>query len=418
MSWMRKLSAIFLKIVKGRAIMSEDLVGLELDDFYTVEKEIKYSKHEKTQLVRRDDDYYIRKYSYYKGSSKTFWALYSDTHSDYLPKLYNWYVVGDELAVVLEHVEGISLEAYVQKQGPLEEEEALGIALNIAEALDALHTQAALPLIHRDVNPSNIIVTPHKTSVLIDMGIARVFKEEQAHDTEILGTVGYAAPEQFGYQQSSPKSDIYSLAAVILFMLSGKRPNQHAVSELESYNLSMQLKSVLRRALDFNPEYRQTSAKIFKSELEGCLSPKTVPSYPLITNVPSPSVPKPQEQYVPKVVAWLKERPLAYKVYKSVQVVAFLVLVLFIFFYIGEVQKSLSIKPTILGISDASMTTFVAFFFFVAPLILLFNLFNIWSLPFLREHTVLKLFLGYIVFFFFAGIIQTILMSLAGTLIQ
>ena len=396
MSWMRKLSAIFLKIVKGRAIMSEDLVGLELDDFYTVEKETKYSKHEKTQLVRRDDDYYIRKYSYYKGSSKTFWALYSDTNSDYLPKLYNWYVVGDELA---EHVEGISLEAYVQKQGPLEEEEAIGIALNIAEALDALHTQAALPLIHRDVNPSNIIVTPHKTSVLIDMGIARVFKEEQAHDTEILGTVGYAAPEQFGYQQSSPKSDIYSLAAVILFMLSGKRPNQHAVSELESYNLSMQLKSVLRRALDFNPEYRQASAKIFKSELEGCLSPKIAPSYPLITNVPSPSVPKPQEQYVPKVVAWLKERPLAYKVYKSVQVVAFLVFLIFSLFFVETLIKAANTEPFAQAVYEVWMTCIVFIFMFILPLILLFNLFNVWSIPYFRKDSISRIIGLYIVFF-------------------
>ena len=137
-----------------------------------------------------------------------------------LPQIYE--VCSDEsgLIVLEEYVDGISL--LEEMNGcPLSMHRACHVAFQICEALNSLH---ALGVIHRDIKPSNIILRPDDTAVLIDLSIARMISDRQDHDTQNLGTIGYAAPEQFGLSQSGQATDISALGVLLHVMLTGAHP--------------------------------------------------------------------------------------------------------------------------------------------------------------------------------------------------
>src|SRR5205807_6621447 len=90
--------------------------------------------------------------------------------------------------------------------------------------LHYLHTQQPA-IIFRDLKPANIMQTTDGHLYLIDFGIARHFKPGQTKDTAAYGSMGYAAPEQYGRAQTTPRSDIYSLGAVLYQLLSGHDPS-------------------------------------------------------------------------------------------------------------------------------------------------------------------------------------------------
>jgi serine/threonine protein kinase len=90
--------------------------------------------------------------------------------------------------------------------------------------LDYLHSQQP-PIVFRDLKPANIMRTPTGQLYLIDFGTARYFKPGQAKDTVALGSLGYAAPEQYGTAQTTPRADIYSLGAVLHQLLTTRDPS-------------------------------------------------------------------------------------------------------------------------------------------------------------------------------------------------
>lgn len=137
-----------------------------------------------------------------------------------LPQIYE--VCSDEsgLIVLEEYVEGVSLLEEMDSR-PLGRRRACRVAFQVCEALNSLH---ALGVIHRDIKPSNIILRPDGTAVLIDLSIARLISDRQDHDTQNLGTIGYAALEQFGLSQSGQTTDIYALGVLLNVMLTGAHP--------------------------------------------------------------------------------------------------------------------------------------------------------------------------------------------------
>ncbi|MBR5243417.1 MAG: serine/threonine protein kinase, partial [Thermoguttaceae bacterium] len=128
--------------------------------------------------------------------------------------------------IAFEYVYGVNLRDYVRERGVLELDEAIGYVL---QAADALAHAAAHGVTHRDVKPSNIIVTPQKRAKLIDMGLARLLKSDLADDlTEsgvTLGTFDYISPEQArDPRDADVRSDIYSLGCTFYYMLVGTPP--------------------------------------------------------------------------------------------------------------------------------------------------------------------------------------------------
>jgi serine/threonine protein kinase len=141
-----------------------------------------------------------------------------------LPRIYERFEEEGRWYLVMDFIEGETLEVYLDKHGgKLPVKEALQIALHLTDVLSYLHSRQP-PIIFRDLKPSNIIRAPDGHMTLVDFGIARFFKPGQTKDTIAFGSPGYAAPEQYGKAQTTPRSDIFSLGVVLHQMLTGVDP--------------------------------------------------------------------------------------------------------------------------------------------------------------------------------------------------
>lgn len=189
-----------------------------------------------------------------KGSVEVYQQL-MQIENDHIPKVYGYEETEEGLLVVEEYVDGETLAAYLQK-GVLSEQETVSIAMQLCEAVQALHEQNP-PLIHKDIKPSNIIISSKGVVKLIDFDSSRVYKEDRDGDTRLLGTEHYAPPEQYGFSQTDTRSDIYSLGVVL-----SKLPG---FSEKEKQN---SWKKLLERCTLFAPESRYQSVKEVKEEIE------------------------------------------------------------------------------------------------------------------------------------------------------
>ncbi len=139
-----------------------------------------------------------------------------------LPRMYDHFTDPEHWYIVLEYIEGETLEEYLgrQKEGQLPVKEVLNIGITLCSVLDYLHRQKT-PIIFRDVKPANIMRTSRGHLYLIDFGIARQYKSGKKKDTGVLGSPGYASPEQYGIAQTNEQSDIYSLGATLQTLLTG-----------------------------------------------------------------------------------------------------------------------------------------------------------------------------------------------------
>ncbi|MEW2180906.1 serine/threonine-protein kinase [Streptomyces sp. NPDC005406] len=126
--------------------------------------------------------------------------------------------------LVMEHVLGRDLTQVIADGHRLSEDEVVSLAVQICDVLEHTH---AIPVIHRDLKPANIMLTDHHRVVVLDFGVAKVFRTDQARLTQnnrVLGTVAYMSPEQCEGRDVHPRSDLYSLACVLYELLTGIPP--------------------------------------------------------------------------------------------------------------------------------------------------------------------------------------------------
>jgi hypothetical protein len=166
----------------------------------------------------------------------------------------------EEIFLITTYFPGKTLYEKVREEGTLSEKAALAITRKIALILSELHGHKPLPLIFRDLQPKNIVVN-HQEVYLIDIERITQYSPTRTHDTQIMGTVGFIAPEQYGFGQADARSDIYSLGMCLYFMLSGRIPefrNQRV--DFRQLNLSEPTRKLLLRMTDFSPEKRPASS--------------------------------------------------------------------------------------------------------------------------------------------------------------
>jgi len=195
-------------------------------------------------------------------------------HHPALPSLYDYFFEDGYWYLVMDYIPGPTLTAYLRQQGPLPPLEALNYAIQLCDVFDYLHKQSP-PIIYRDLKPSNILVTPEGTLMLVDFGIARYFKEGQSNDTTDFGSPGYASPEQYQAEgQTDGRSDLFSLGILLYEMISGQRPiaangvTAAEVSRKDMPPLSATLSGLITLATRTEPMYRFQSAHTFFLALE------------------------------------------------------------------------------------------------------------------------------------------------------
>lgn len=180
-----------------------------------------------------------------------------------LPRIVDIIDVGTTVYIVMDYIEGESLNKVLDAYGAQPQEAVIEWAKQLSEVLDYLHTQNP-PVIYRDMKPANIMLKPDGTVRLIDFGIAREYKEGKEGDTEAIGTRGYAAPEQFGGRgQTDARTDIYSLGVTLYHLVTGKNPAEppYEIYPIRHWdpNLSSGLEWLIQKCTQLNPNDRYQS---------------------------------------------------------------------------------------------------------------------------------------------------------------
>ena len=207
-----------------------------------------------------------------------------------LPSIHDHFIESGHWYLVMDFIEGQTLEQYLNhaRSRRLPVEKVLDMGIQLSKVLGYLHLRHP-PIIFRDLKPSNVMLTPDGDIYLIDFGIARHFKPGQAKDTIAFGSPGYAAPEQYGNTQTTPRADIYSLGALLHQLLTGhdplsNTPNIFTFPPLRLHNHPAGLEELIMQMLEMNPAHRPASMADVKQELQGIAAEETARlrnSYPL-----------------------------------------------------------------------------------------------------------------------------------------
>lgn len=201
----------------------------------------------RTSLMRNKDTGELVVKKEMGKESFSVYSLLKSIKSKNLIKVLECFRDEDKTIEIEEYVNGKRLDDYFrEKKATLEQVVDVGIAL--CEGLAPMHK---LNLVHRDIQPKNIIITNEGSLKIIDFDISRKENENATHDTTLLGTVGYAAPEQYGFAQTTNRSDIYSIGAVL--------------KELSSFS---ELDKIIAKCMEMDPANRYENVEQLENELE------------------------------------------------------------------------------------------------------------------------------------------------------
>src|SRR6266516_2614294 len=190
-----------------------------------------------------------------------------------LPSIYDHFSEAERWYLVMDFIEGETLEEHLNKaKGKrLPVEEVFQIGIQLCTVLGYLHTRQPA-IIFRDLKLANVMLAPEDHLYLIDFGIARHFKPGQTKDTIAFGSPGYAAPEQYGKTQSTPRADIYSLGVTLHQLLTGidpsQTPFQFAPLQQQGRPIPPGLESLIMQMLEMNEGKRPNNMITIKQELQ------------------------------------------------------------------------------------------------------------------------------------------------------
>lgn len=262
--------------------------------------------------------FYVRKVLDIYNPNIYHWLQQSDC--DYFPRVYECVESEKEdrtpcLVVIEEYIQGENYEEIFREHGPLSEEEAIKLGIALCRALSTIHALDP-PVIHRDVKPSNMIRQRGGGLCLIDFNAAKVWTPHKEMDTVIMGTDGFAAPEQYGYHQCSMQTDIYGIGASLNYLLTGMTAREQLYTGTESpdgiqsapgtqhssemhFSAEVQLSDIIRKATAFEPSARYQNVQEMMADLEKCpasiKNAQDAPAEPLPDSVP----PRTWRRYLP-----------------------------------------------------------------------------------------------------------------------
>ncbi len=216
------------------------------------------NENENVRIVRNSINGRIAVKKYMNIEQTAIYAFLKSHRSDFIPQIYEYIEDGRQLIVIEEYIEGRNLEDILREQ-KLTIEESVCIVKRICRALYPLH-MAGPSIVCRDLKPENIMITLQNHVKIIDFDIARIVSPGKNRDTVVMGTEGFAAPEQFGRRQTDCRSDIYALGTILNYMILRKFP----VEEIAGG----QLGAVIRRCVFVNPDERFQNVEELERALE------------------------------------------------------------------------------------------------------------------------------------------------------
>ena len=172
-----------------------------------------------------------------------------------IPQIFDVIPEQNGCIVLEEFIDGVTV-ADILDGNTYHEQGAKAVISQVCDALKILHS---MHIIHRDIKPENIMIRTDGTVLLIDFDAARFYKPYRSEDTKFVGTVGYAAPEQFGMAQSDPRTDIFALGILLNIMLTGEHPSKVLYQG--------RLRKVIEKCIQVNPQKRYQTAMELKQSL-------------------------------------------------------------------------------------------------------------------------------------------------------
>jgi len=205
-----------------------------------------------------------------------------------LPRVLDYFQIpGQGQYLVMDFIEGDDLRQRIDLQGVISEVELIRIGAAVCDALTYLHSRSPI-VVHRDIKPGNIKITPEGEIALIDFGLAKVVEDNQATITGARAmTPGYSPPEQYGTAHTDERSDIYSLGATLYAAITGIIPEDalsRATGKLSltpvrqlNPDVNRQLAAAIEKALEIAPENRYQTAGEFKRDMLASVDPSEIP---------------------------------------------------------------------------------------------------------------------------------------------
>lgn len=240
-----------------------------------------------------------------------------------LPRISDHIVLGDQgQYLVMDFIEGEDLRNRMERLGMLAEDDAIQIGAAMCDALGYLHSRKP-PILHRDIKPGNVKITPDGHIFLVDFGLAKVYQNaSQATTTGARAmTPGYSPPEQYGTARTDPRTDIYSLGATLYAALSGVIPEDGLVRAMDNAQLtplrkrnskiSRRLAATIEKAMAVDPSDRFQDAEEFKKALLGSKS-KTQQLTGGFTVAPPPTESFPQKGAIESVTSVEVKTPIPF----------------------------------------------------------------------------------------------------------
>lgn len=224
------------------------------------------SREEKTTYLAQDtvtEQIVVKKYVSLEHAA--IYEQMKEIHHKNLISVYHVARGEDKALVIMEYVSGRTLEEYLREKRTFSEEETICYMSQVFAGLAEIHGRN---IIHRDIKPGNLLVSSEGVVKILDFDIGRTYKPETTHDTQILGTWGYAAPEQYGGAQCDRRTDIYAAGVVMNEMLTGKLPIEQPYREGK-------LADIIQKCIRIGPENRYDDANEVLRELHSQLGKKT-----------------------------------------------------------------------------------------------------------------------------------------------
>lgn len=183
-----------------------------------------------------------------------------------VPQIQALFEAEDHLIVIEEYIHGESLEKRMKDCGVMQEEEVGRIMMAVCDILQKLHEHQP-PIVHRDIKPSNIMISQDGVVKLVDFNAAKEYADGKNEDTRLIGTQDFAAPEQYGFGQSSPQTDIYALGVTMNYLLTGDYPKNQLWNG--------RLKPVIRKCVQISSGERYTGVLQLKTAIETVMRTKS-----------------------------------------------------------------------------------------------------------------------------------------------